>query len=191
MKRIAIVFALGAMSLFSANTYATLTTATVNIKAMIDGRDWLTISGNSLKWQHLLPFAAVGRHWGSNEPTIITTTLNGVTQMDNVSWFPDWPEAPPVEIRYAASSSVFTGLFPDIPTTGMVIKNVTLIPIDSRWDITLKEFTEDSVIIEFNDNPPASHYWYEAQIIIEMVPEPTTMLLFGLGGLALLRKRRK
>jgi len=191
MKRIAIVFALGAMSLFSANTYATLTTATVNIKAMIDGRDWLTISGNSLKWQHLLPFAAVGRHWGSNEPTIITTMLNGVTQMDNVSWFPDWPEAPPVEIRYAASSSVFTGLFPDIPTTGMVIKNVTLIPIDSRWDITLKEFTEDSVIIEFNDNPPASHYWYEAQIIIEMVPEPATMLLFGLGGLALLRKRRK
>ncbi len=191
MKRIAIVFALGVMSLFSANTYATITTATVNIKAMIDGRDWLTISGNSLKWQHLVPFAAVGRHWGSNEPTIITTTLNGVTQMDNVSWFPDWPEAPPAEVRYEAASSSFAGLFPSIPLAGMVIQNVTLVPISNRWTTTLIGFTEDSVTIEFNDNPPSSHFWYEAQINIEMIPEPATVFLLGLGGLALLRKRRR
>jgi hypothetical protein len=189
MKKSAIVFALGVFVLFTVNTCFAVTTATIEIEAMIDGRDWLTITGNTLQWRHF-DFAAVGRHWGSNEPTIITTKLNDVVQMDHVSWKPDWPEAPPAEIRYTAYSSVFTGLFPSIPPTGMIITNVTLIPKDSRWSTTLKEFTENSVTIEFNDNPPASHYWYEAQIIIEMVPEPATMSLFGLGGLALLRRKR-
>lgn len=189
MKKIAIVLTLGVLVL-STNTCFAVTTASVNIKAMIDGKDRLTISGDTMQWQHLNPYAAVGRHWGSNEPTIISTTLNGITQMDNVNWIPDWPKAPPAEIRYEATSSVFTGLFPSIPLTGMVIENVTVIPLSNRWTTSLIGFTENSVIIEFNDNPPSSHYWYEAQINIEMVPEPATMSLLGLGGLALLRKRR-
>jgi len=189
MKKIAIFCSLGVIVLLTANLYATVTSATIEIEAMIDGRDWIVITGNTLQWHHFEQ-ATVGRHWGHNEPTIITTKLNNVIQMDHVSWTPDWKEPPPAEIRYVDSSSVFTGLFPSIPATDMIIGSVTLIPIDSRWDTTLKEYTDDSVTIEFNDNPPSSHYWYRAQINIQMIPEPATVLLLGLGGLALLRKRR-
>lgn len=188
MKKLAIAFALGVFVL-SANMCFATTTVIVDVKAMIDGRDQLIITWNTLQWRHY-DYAAVGRHWGNNEPTIISTKLNNVVQMNKVKWTPEWPEVAPAEIRYATYSSAFTNLFPSVPSTGMVIGNVTLTPIINRGPITLKQFTEDSVIIEFNDNYPSSHYWYEARINIEMVPEPATMLLLGLGGLALIRNRR-
>jgi hypothetical protein len=193
MKKLAIAFTMGVFAL-SSNACFAVTTASINIKAMIDGKDRLTISGGTLQWEHLKPFAAVGRHWGLNEPTIISTTLNGITQMDNVSWIPDWPEPPPEEFRHTVvSSSAFPCLLPGIPLPGMVIQNVTLIPIESRSyasSLSLVGFTDSSITIEFNDNPPPGHYWYEAQLIIEMVPEPAMIGLLGFGGLALLRKRR-
>lgn len=190
MKKLVIVCAIGSLVLFFTTTRAAATTITVEIEAMIDGRDWLIITGNTLQWHHF-DYAAVGRHEGLNEPTIISTKLNNVVQMDHVSWFPEWPEEPPAEIRYEAFSSVFTNLVPSVPPTDMVIEDVTLILIQSRWATTLKEFTEDSVIIEFNDNPPANPDWYKVQVNIDVIPEPATVFLLGLGGLALRRKRRK
>ena len=84
------------------------------IEARIDGRDFLYVRADTLQWYHQ-DFAAVGRHEGINEPTIISSWLNGVQQMDHVAWIPDWPEPPPAEIRYPAWSSVFSGLTPSLP----------------------------------------------------------------------------
>jgi hypothetical protein len=66
-------------------------TITIDIQAFIDGRDQLIIQGNTLQWDHI-DYAAVGRYLGANEPTIITTTLNGVTQLNQTDWYPTWPE---------------------------------------------------------------------------------------------------
>ena len=63
----------------------------VDIEAMIDGRDLLIIQGDTLQWHHL-DYAAVGRHLGANEPTIISTWLGDTLVMDQVNWIPDWPE---------------------------------------------------------------------------------------------------
>lgn len=41
----------------------------------------------------------------------------------------------------------------------------------------------------WNNNPDCDSYLYPRGVI-EVVPEPATLLLFGLGGLALLRKRK-
>ena len=70
----------------------------VEIEALIDGRDQLIIQGNTLQWHHLR-FAAVGRHDGRNEPTVISTQLNGVTIMDGVEWIPQWSAPPPDRIN--------------------------------------------------------------------------------------------
>jgi hypothetical protein len=165
-------------------------TATIDVKAYIDGRDWLIISGNTLQWHHF-DYAAVGRHEGLNEPTIISTKLEGNVVMDQVNWLPQWPEEPPAEIRYEAFSSIFTDLIPNIPLSGMIISDVTLTPILCRSSMSLIEFNPGNIIIEFNDNQPYNPDWYEAQIDVTMIPEPATICLLGIGGLVTMRRRGK
>jgi hypothetical protein len=171
-------------------TAKAITNVTIDVNAYIDGRDWLIISGNTLQWHHF-DFAAVGRWHGLNEPTIISTELEGNTIMNQVNWVPQWPEDPPAEIRYEAFSSIFTGLIPNIPPSGMIISNVTLTPILCRSSMSLIGFNPGNIIVEFNDDPVENPDWYEAQINVTMTPEPATICLFGLGGLALLRRRRQ
>ena len=121
-------------------------------QAYIDGRDELIIQGNTLQWDHF-DFAAPGRLGGVNYPTIITTTLNGVTQMNGVDWIPTWPDPPPDPIRFPAMSSVFTGLTPTIPDT----TDVTLTVITARDSMTIAQLPSASngftTLLEFNDDP--------------------------------------
>ena len=70
----------------------------VENEALIDGRNQLIFQGTTLQWHHLR-FAAVGRHDGRNEPTVISTQLNGVTIMDSVEWIPQWSAPPPDRIN--------------------------------------------------------------------------------------------
>jgi hypothetical protein len=65
------------------------------------------------------------------------------------------------------------------PDTG-VVENVN-VPIDSAtgrklWDVTLGG--GDAILFKFSDGAPF------------IVPEPGTLLLFGLGAIPMLRKRR-
>jgi len=169
----------------------------LDITAYIDGRDQLSIQGDTLQWQHfadvsLLGFgtAAVGRFGGQNVPTVISSTLNGVTQMDNVNWTPDWPDPPPNPIRFDAVSSVFTGLTPGLPSNA---SDITLTPIENRSLTTMEQLPDASngytLIVQFNDNAPNGPAQYRSQISFTTpspVPEGSSVfsfsLLFALGG---------
>ncbi len=163
--------------------------ATINIKAYIDGSDQLIISRNMLQWHHLTN-AAVGRWGGSNEPTIISSTLDGNVVMNQVQWIPDWPQSPPAEIRYSTFSSIFTDLIPNVPPEGGIITDVNVTPIVCRSHISLAGYDQENIVVTFDDEWVGGPAWYEAQINVRMTPEPATLFLFGFGGLALLKKRR-
>jgi hypothetical protein len=146
---------------------------TLDITALIDGRDQLIIQGNTLLWHHL-DNAAVGRHEGLNEPTVITTTLDGQPLMDHINWIPAWPEPPPEEIRYEAFSSTFSLLTPGMPQ----IPTFTILEvIQARSALTLFQFpsaaNDYTTVLDFDDNDLASHDTYQARLTFSTVPEPS------------------
>ena len=149
---------------------------TLDVQAYTDGRDDLIIQGNTLQWDHF-DFAAPGRLDGVNYPTIITTTLNGMTQMNGVDWIPTWPDPPPDPIRFQALSLVFTGLTPTIPDT----TDVTLTVINARDSMSIVQMPSASngftTLLEFNDDPSAGAAWYEGLLTFDF-GTPTT----GSGG---------
>jgi len=144
------------------------------------------------QWHHLYG-AAVGRHIGLNEPTIISTTLNGVADMTGVAWVPDWPgEAPPPdEIRHEACSEVWPGLSPALPAQDGI--GVELDLIEVRWDARVVQLpnagNDYALVVEFDDNPLSSHEWYTVRLRVRgphevpPIPEPGAALL-GLAGLS-------
>lgn len=157
-------------------------TWTLDITALIDGRDLLLIQGNTLTWHHL-DNAAVGRHDGLNEPTVITTTLDGTLVMDHFNWTPDWPELPPEEIRYEAFSSTFSLLTPSMP---QIPTFVSLEVIQARSALTVFQYPDAAnnftTILDFDDNDPGSHDIYSAHLLFSTVPEPTTSCVVILTG---------
>jgi hypothetical protein len=144
------------------------TTYTFEIDAFIDGRDQLIVQGGTLQWDHL-DFAAVGRNsaGNGNEPTVITTSLNGVTQLDHFDWYPSWPEPPPAEIRYQALSSVFSGLLPALPSTAAT---VTLNVISARDSLSIYQYptaaNSNTLILDFNDDQSSGPAWYDALVTV-------------------------
>ena len=46
-----------------------------------------------------------------NNPTIITTTLNGHVMMDRVEWYPEWPEVPNPDDPIGFERIVLNGAF--------------------------------------------------------------------------------
>ncbi|MBM4090607.1 MAG: hypothetical protein FJ276_14475 [Planctomycetes bacterium] len=167
---------------------------TYDFEAYIDGRDLLIIHDNTLQWHHLT-FAAVGRHEGRNEPTIISSSLNGVSQMDKVNWTPEWPEPPPAEIRYETWSSVFADMVPPLPDCDMVVDlRITSV----RGSLSIHQYPTISnkftLILDFNDTSKYAAAWYKGGVDIEyvVVPEPSTATIWSmLMGLALLYSARK
>ncbi len=131
-----------------------------------------------------------GRHDGLNEPTVITTTLNGNVVLDHFNWIPTWPELPPAEIRYEAFSSTFNTLTPAMPQVPMF---VSLDSIQARGFLTITQYPSAAnnftTILEFNDNSWTSHDIYSARVIFSDVPEPSVGMLvmaaelLGLVGL--------
>ena len=188
-------------------TIARAGTTVLDITAFIDGRDQLTIKGNTLQWQHFADsslngfgLAAVGRASGQNLPTVISSTVNGVTKMNSFNWTPTWPDAPPNEIRYDAVSSIFTGLTPSLPSNA---SNFTLTPIENRYSTTITQTPNASngyaLTFQFNDDPPLGGAEYRTLISYttpDAVPESSTTVSFGLlfilgvGGMLLCGRRK-
>lgn len=125
---------------------------TYRVRADIDGRSRLTLSGNSARWFHI-KYAAPGRHSGKNEPTII----NGK------KWFPRWPH-PGENYNCRCHSSTFKKVVPRVPlkAVGFFFKAVNC------RDICSAKYSNGALVINFNDNPSSSDAWYKVKVILTL-----------------------
>ena len=130
----------------------------IDIEAHIDGRDQLIINSNTLQWHHF-ENAAVGRHFGANSPTIISTTEN------HFGWIPDWKYPPPDEIRFETLSSVFNDLAPLFPTDGVPWAVKKLLG-PGEVNIIQQPSVDNGfqMIVEFNDNDFSSSRFYAVRL---------------------------
>jgi hypothetical protein len=172
----------------------TSNTLVFDITGLIDTTDLLIIHGDTLQWHHPGAGAAVGRHSGANQPTTISTTLDGGPVLTDVAWIPTWPQPPPNEIRFEAYSSLFTGFTPAMPDGGIL--SVSASTVAGRGSVTITQTptqaNDYTLIAQFTDgfNGAASLH---GQITVTTVPEPTTALLLaaGLALPAFARRRRR
>ena len=166
------------ISLHHAQTDAA--TLTYKIKALIDGSDTLIIKDNTLQWEHR-NFAAVGRHEGRNEPTTISSTLNGQTIIDEIEWIPTWSEPVPNEIRFPTFSSIFTELNPSLPKTNT---NININPIISRGSTTIEQLpsnnNEFTLKIFYDDDGIPGSTFYETEIVVN--PDATNTITSQVTG---------
>ena len=158
--------------------------ATLEIEALIDGRDQLIIKGDTLQWEHL-DYQAVGRFRGANEPTIINTTLGGAPLLQDVHWIPEWSLPPPDRIEFHDISSAFSALSPPLPEAEQIV-SLTRLAVRSGAYIVQQpsEANDYTLVVEFNDNGPAAAATYWVQLDFYAVPEPSTFSLAVLGLVA-------
>jgi hypothetical protein len=146
------------------------TQITYEVTALIDVADLLIIHGHQMQWHHPGSGAAVGRHSGRNEATTITSTLDGVTNMDAFAWIPTWPEPPPAQIRYDAFSSVLDGIAPALPSGDVVANVVVLAGRGSASLAQLPDSTNDwTLIVGFADGATGSAL-LNVRITVQFVP---------------------
>jgi hypothetical protein len=171
---------LGLALAFASHTGAA--TIVVKVSALIDGRDQLILQGNTLQWHHF-DFAAVGRHEGRDEPTLISTTVDGVPVIPQTSWTPVWSTPPPDELYSINTfSSVFDQLNPSVPRES----STTSLNILSGYSTVIVQSPSASngftTIVEFNDNPLVSSQQYTVEIVYRTVPELSSAGVILLGG---------
>lgn len=141
-------------------TFAQAEAGGLNIRAYVDGNSQLVIQGNTAYWYHNSA-AAPGRHMGLNEPTLI----NGM------EWYPTWPDIPDEENRDCnCVSSLFSGIYPALPQNVRFALNV----IQARHAVSISQqpspMNNYTLIIDFDDGPPAGADWYEIEVVIDQSP---------------------
>jgi len=150
---------LTALVTFNHGPAAAQSEITYDVTGLVDVADLLIIRGSELQWHHPGSGAAVGRHSGRNEPTTITSTQDGVTNLDQFAWIPTWPEPPPAQIRYDAFSSVFSDLVPALPSGNT---SVTASVLAGRGSVQVKQYpdaTNDwTLIVRFADGVSGSAF---------------------------------
>jgi hypothetical protein len=115
----------------------------ITIKAHIDGKSRLILQGNTAQWFHIST-AAPGRHQGRDLPTTI----------NDVEWFPTWPDNPDAENRHCECfSDIFEGVDPALSRKSA---NYELEEVQARRPVTIFQFPEAendyTLIIEFYDD---------------------------------------
>jgi hypothetical protein len=141
--------------------------------ADIDGRDQLIIKGGTLQYQHF-DWTPVGLHNPDYPSTIISTSLDGTTQMDQYAWTADWPNGTGSQ----AYSSIFTGAIPSAPSQdALASMNV----LQARGTVTLAQLptaqNQYTTIVNFDDNPLGSDAIYEVSLTFNTVPEPSSLMI--------------
>ncbi len=161
---------LAAMILAAQGLASAQTKITYDVTALIDVADLLIIRGSEVQWHHPGSGAAVGRHSGLDEPTTISSTLDGVTNLSAFAWTPAWPELPPAQIRYDAFSSVFPNLTPALPAGGMAVSVAVLY---GRGAVAVQQYpnaTNDwTLIVQFADGGSGAAF-LSARISVDYMP---------------------
>jgi len=152
--------------------------ASLYIEALIDGMDQLIIKGDTLQWEHF-DWAAVGRHEGKNEPTIITTHMDGNVVVDQDAWIPQWSTDPPDELRFKNErSSVYTGLNPELSQEDQI---VTLTPLQARSRVSITQqpaaANDHTLIVKFDDNGWGGSETYRVRLDYQGVEELPLLVL--------------
>ncbi len=180
------LFCLAATVAFGCSALATVTT--VEVWDWQDGRDYLILQANAMQWLHW-EYQVPGVEAGHNDPTWITTTLDGATVLNNYEWFPEWPDG----AGYGAYSSVFTGLDPILP--GPELTGFSLEVLQARNAVNLIQAPDAgnayTTVVEFDDNPPGGADYYGIRLTYEAVPEPASIVGLSALALMLVRRRRK
>jgi hypothetical protein len=154
-----------------------------DVDAWIDTTDYLYIQGTTFQWEHKTSGSPAGTH-GGPEPTVITTYLNGMMEMNGYDWNQTWPDPLPSD----AFSSVLASLNPELPLTGTLIGTVSNISGRGTPSIYQEPSAAngDTLIVQFSDGADGAAY-LDAQITV--VPEPASIGLIGLGAVCLLGAR--
>ena len=170
---------------------AGMTTTTLKIDAFVDGQDLLSIQGNTMQWENLSK-SIVGKWGGHNEPTKISSWLNGTSDMDNTEWTPDWPGGD--------TSSLFTGLSPALPFTDMTVV-ITAKNVQPGADVSIYQLptlaNAYTLVLDFDDLLPSGADWAGVTLDITSEkpitnPTPSAFLLSSLGcGVIGWMKRRR
>ena len=128
----------------------------LKVRAFVDGRSQLIISGNMLHWRHL-DFAAPGRHYD--------TEVSQPTYLNQNAWMPVWPDLPDPENRdcYCNSSS-----YQGIPSLAGAEDQVRLDVVQARGAVSILQqpsaANDYTLIIELDDNPLMGPDWYEIDL---------------------------
>ena len=160
--------------------------ATIRVRAYIDGRSQLMLSGNTAQWRH---YEWGGPGYDDNLPTTI----------NSAPWYPQWSGDP--RDCGGCTSNVFTGVQPAISA---VDQTVTLIPFDVRDSATIVQqplaSNDYTLIVELNDNVSSGGYWYTVDLDVDYVEANVPTLsqwgiavltaLTALSAVMLLRRRR-
>lgn len=138
-------------------------TVQYTVSALIDGSSRLVLDDDTVQWFHLT-HAAPGRHLCVDGVPIEPTIIN------NLEWFPQWPDDPDCENRGCLCfSDMLKDSDPFLPNEAPL--QVTLTPIDCRQDCTIVVFPGEvngyRLVIEFDDKAVGGSAWYEIQIDIK------------------------
>jgi hypothetical protein len=159
-----------AMVVFVHGIASAQTKITYEVTGLIDVADLLVIQGSEVQWHHPGSGAAVGRHSGANVATTISSTQDGVTNLDGFAWIPTWPQDPPAEIRYDAYSSVLDGLTPALPAGNMAVDVSVLAGRGSASIQQIPAATNGwTLIVRFADGYSGAAL-LSVQISVEVVP---------------------
>jgi len=120
--------------------------------------------------------------------------LSGEIRVDipNAPDHPDWDKHVWIQLTWAPGQGGGFGPFPTVEVHGITGQEMDTIPIGPG------DWVHSTWLVELDYNPPLETVLIFGDILVDelvidtiCIPEPATMSLLALGGLAVLRRRRK